>query len=334
MTTAALDRKIARHDQRVASHRVTATAEAASLSVVVVVLVDEPGIIESYSAYRDALDHGGCRVEFVYVLDESKPQALARLKSLAEDEGEPLKVVSLSRWDDEISALQSGVRRASGEIILTLPAILQVEPADLDKVIAAMEHADMAVAQRPAVGKSWLYQLQDRFFHGTLRTLFGRPLRDLVCRVRAYRRATLEEILGFSTQQHFLPILAADRGFRIAAVDVTMRQRVAPHARLGSQLRLLSDTIALFFVLKFVRKPLRFFGAVGLPLLAGGLIFTGILAAGRLLFDMPLADRPALILGVLMIVLGIQIIALGLIGEIIIFASGKRTKEYTVDKIL
>ena len=64
------------------------------------------------------------------------------------------------------------------------------------------------------------------------------------------------------------------------------------------------------------------------------ILFTGALAIGRLLFDMPLADRPALILGVLLIVLGIQTIALGLIGEIIVFASGKRTKEYTVDKIL
>jgi hypothetical protein len=113
-----------------------------------------------------------------------------------------------------------------------------------------------------------------------------------------------------------------------------MRQRAAPRARFGSQLRLLSDTLALFVVLKFVRKPLRFFGAVGLPLLIAGLLFTGALAAGRLFFGMALADRPVLIFGVLMIVLGIQIIALGLIGEIIIFASGKRTREYTVEKIL
>lgn len=339
VTTTALDREARpadRHapgDSKDDSGAMTTKAENQSLSMIVVVLVDEPGIIESYHAYRQALDSGGRRIEFIYVLDESKPRALAGLKQLA-DEGEPLKVVSLSRWDDEIGALQSGVRRASGEIILTLPAVLQVEPDDLDKVIAAVEGADMAAAQRPAFGTSWLYRWQDRLFHGTLRTLFGRPLRDLVCRVRAYRRATLEEILGFSTQQHFLPILAADRGFRINTVDVAVRQNSVPHARFGSQFRLLSDTIALFFVLKFVRKPLRFFGAIGLPLLAGGLVFTGLLAVGRLLFGMPLADRPILILGVLLIVLGIQIIALGLIGEIIIFASGKRTKEYTVDKIV
>jgi len=325
-------------------------AETGSLSVVVVVLVDEPGIVESYLAYRDALLDDGGKVEFIYVLDQSKPKALSALSDLAADDDEPLKVIKLSRWDDEIGALKSAVRRASGDVILTLPAIFQVEPADLSKVVNAVAGpaedriaiegqdavagADMVVAQRPPLGSGWLYRLQDRLFHGALKTLFGRPHRDLVCRVRAYKRATIEEILGFSTQQHFLPILAHDRGFKIDAVDVAIRQSVSPHARFGSQLRLLSDTIALFFVLKFVRKPLRFFGAIGLPLLLTGLLSTGLLAAGRLLFDMPLADRPVLILGVLLIVLGIQTIALGLIGEIIIFASGKRTKEYTVEKII
>lgn len=305
-----------------------------SLSVVVVVLVDEPGIVQSYHAYREALVGDDRSIEFIYVLDESKLKALNDLKALSADDSEPLKVIALSRWDDEIGSLKSAVRRASGDIILTLPAVLQVEPGDLNKVIDAAISADMAVAERPTISTSWLYKLQNRLFHGTLGLLFGRQMHDLVCRVRAYKRAAIEEILGFCTQQHFLPILAHDRGFQIKAVDVTMRQSASPHASVGSQLRLFSDTIALFFVLKFVRKPLRFFGAIGLPFLLFGLLFTSVLAVGRLFFDMQLADRPILILGVLMIVLGIQTIALGLIGEIIIFASGKRTREYTIEKIL
>jgi hypothetical protein len=88
------------------------------------------------------------------------------------------------------------------------------------------------------------------------------------------------------------------------------------------------------FLLRFTKKPLRFFGSIGILVLIPGLLFTGGLAIARLVYEVPLADRPALILGVLMIVLGIQIIALGLIGEIVIFASGKRIKDYTVEKIV
>ncbi len=331
----ALARNVATADDDVVGEPpLPVNARGQSVSVIVVVLVDEPEVVPSYRAYREALKQVGRSVEFIYVLDESKSKALQGLRDIAADDNEPLKVIALSRWDDEIGALKSAVRRASGDIVLTLPAVLQVEPADLNKVIDAAEDTDMAVAERPRLGASRLYQLQDRLFHGTLRLMFGRPMRDLVCRVRAYKRATIEEILGFSTQQHFLPIIAHDRGFKIDAVDVAVRQSASPRARFGSQLRLLSDTIALFFVLKFVRKPLRFFGALGLPLLLVGLLFTTALAIGRLFFDMALADRPILILGVLLIVLGIQTIALGLIGEIIIFASGKRTREYTVEKIL
>ena len=148
---------------------------AATVSVVVVVLVDEPEITSSYHAYRDALDRSGRSVEFIYVLDESKPKALEALKALAADDDEPLKVIALSRFDDEIGALKSAVRRASGDVVLTLPAVLQVEPEDLEKVIEATEKADMAVAERPAFGKSGLYRLQDRLFHGALGFLFGRP---------------------------------------------------------------------------------------------------------------------------------------------------------------
>jgi hypothetical protein len=101
-----------------------------------------------------------------------------------------------------------------------------------------------------------------------------------------------------------------------------------------SRLRLVFEAISLFIVLKFIFKPLRLFGAVGVPILLVGLTYTGILGINRLVFGSPLADRPALILGVLLIVLGIQVIGLGLIAEIIIFASGKRIRDYMIEKIL
>jgi glycosyltransferase involved in cell wall biosynthesis len=121
------------------------TARADKVSVVVVVLVDEPGIVESYRAYRDALEQTDRKIEFIYVLDKSKPKALADLQDLAASDEEPLKVIALSRWDDEIGALKSAIRRASGSIILTLPAIFQVEPSDLEKVVDAAERTDLVV---------------------------------------------------------------------------------------------------------------------------------------------------------------------------------------------
>jgi hypothetical protein len=98
--------------------------------------------------------------------------------------------------------------------------------------------------------------------------------------------------------------------------------------------RLTLDALALYVVLRFLRKPLHFFGAIGVPILATGVVFTGMLAVQRLFLDIPLADRPVLVLSILLIVLGIQVIALGLIGEIIIFASGRRRHDSTVEKVI
>ena len=302
-------------------------ARALPLSVIIPVLRDCPGIEAVHRAYRDILTGHERPLEFIYVLDRAAHaagQALTTLKAA----GEPLTAIVLSRWDGETAALRSGLRHATGEIILTLPPMLQVDPAELPKVLAALPDCDMAAAFRPAA-----HGVESSLFHGLIRALFGRSFKDLACRVRASRRQVLEEVADHSAQQHFLPLLAAARGFRIREVEVQGGTASAGFS-LTSRLRLTLDVLALFMVLKFVRRPLRFFGAFGVPILAAGLLFTSWLALARLAFGVPLADRPALILGVLLIVLGIQVIALGLIGEIIIFASGRRIKDYDIERIV
>ena len=116
--------------------------------------------------------------------------------------------------------------------------------------------------------------------------------------MRACRRAVLEEITGYSAQHHFLPLLAADRSSRIRVVEVRGRLPDQPRGgRLGfvrrwllTPVRMALDVLALYMVLKFIRKPLRFFGAIGVPILFVGTAYTGALGIARLFFGVPLAD--------------------------------------------
>jgi hypothetical protein len=309
------------------------------VSAIIPVLRDEGAVAELHRDYKAALAGQSRQVEFLYVLDRGAHKALAALNAL-KDAGEALTLIVLSRWDGEGAALRSAFQRAQGGIVLLLSAGRQVDPRDVPKVLDGLAGYDMAVAKRAALGRSWRQAVQARLFQWLIRTLFGRMIADPVCRVRACRREVLEEIVGYSVQQHFMPLLAAERGFRIAEIEVRGGQPTADsRSGLGgfsilSRLRLAFEAISLFVVLKFIHKPLRFFGTAGLPILLIGLAYTGYLGFSRLFFGTPLADRPALILGVLLIVLGIQVIALGLIGEIIIYASGKRIKDYTIEKIL
>jgi glycosyltransferase involved in cell wall biosynthesis len=308
------------------------------VSVIIPLLRDEGAIAEAHRAYKAALEGDRFRVEFLYVLDRRSRAALAALTALKQA-GEPLTLIVLSRWDGEGAALRSGFEHARGETVLILPAHPQIDPRDLPKVLERLDHSDMAVATRVTPGNSWFEAVQTRLFQWLVRLLFGHTITDPVCRVRAYRRQVLQEIAGYSVQQHFSPLLAAERGFQIAEVEVRASPPTAGAPRLGgfsvlSRLRLALEALSLYVVLNFIHKPLRFFGTAGLPILLIGLIYTGALGVSRLFFGTPLADRPALILGVLLIVLGIQVIALGLIGEIIIFVAGKRVKDYTIDRIL
>jgi glycosyltransferase involved in cell wall biosynthesis len=325
---------------RSAASPVRSPAVVEVVSAIIPLLHDDAAIAEVHRAYKAALAGDSHQIEFLYVLDRRSHRALAALTALKQS-GEPLTLIVLSRWDGEGAALRSGFERARGDTVLILPASPQVDPRDVPKVLAQLAHSDMAVANRAVLRDSWLEAVQARLFRWLVRLLFGHIITDPVCRVRAYRRQVLEEIAGYSVQQHFSPLLAAERGFQIAEVEVRPSEptagappRLSGFGLLLSRLRLTLEALSLYVVLKFIHKPLRFFGTVGLPVLLIGMVYTAYLGIGRMFFGTALADRPALILGVLLIVLGIQVIALGLIGEIIIFVAGKRIKDYTIERII
>jgi hypothetical protein len=306
----------------------------AGLSAIVPMFQDRSDVVEVYRAYKAAIESLGRPYELIYVLGWRSERALADLKRLKES-GEDGLVLVVGQQVDEAGALLSGFEQAQGEIVLTLPPDLQVEPADIPKVVEELERCEVAVGRRPPTS-SRLRRVQATAFHGLLKLLFGHSFTDLVCRVRAWRRPVIDEIALHGVQPHFLPLLASERGFRIREVEV----RPGSSGREGVKLTLRNrigvalDIFALYLVLKFTKKPLRFFGMIGLPILLLGLLSCAGLAIARLVYGVPLADRPALVLAVLLVVLGIQIIALGLIGELVIFASGRRIKEHSIERIL
>jgi hypothetical protein len=149
------------------------------------------------------------------------------------------------------------------------------------------------------------------------------------------RTEAARELTLYGNQFRFLPLLAQAQGFRIAEVDIRSRPvRDDKKGLLPFDPSLVLDIIAVFFLLRFLRKPFRFFGGFGFAVLLLGVVLTGWLVVGRLFFGVPLVDRPALILTTLMIVLGIQIISVGLIGEIISFTYAKDIKDYRVERLV
>jgi hypothetical protein len=288
--------------------------------------------VDTLRQYRPALDAMGLGYEVLCVVEATAQSAPADLVELARAWPE-LQIFARRPWSGEDAELGTAYKRAKGDLILTLPPWMEVAPAELPKLFERIGEGDMVIANRDAQP---IGGFQQRLLKRAFRLIFGHTVSDVFSRVRLSRRAVLEEVGGFGVRQHFIPAIAAERGYRVVEADVRTAEGTAGSFafRPAGRVSALFDAMTLFVVLKFLRRPLRFFGSIGLPILVAGALLTLALIVGRLFFEMSLADRPALIFGVLMVVLGIQIIAIGLVGEIVIFAGSRHMKQYKVGTII
>lgn len=312
----------------------TATTENIELSVIIPVTERFDGVSELYREYKQAVESTGKTFEFIYVLDGEHPKVLKELNLLQETDS--ITIITLAKWFGETTALNAAFGQASGDVFLTLPAYKQIESNEIPAIIKSLEDCDMVLARRNPRGDSVFNRMQARLFNFLLRFSTDLQINDAGCSVRAFTKNIAEDVQLYGDLHRFFPVIAHQQGYRVIETDVA-QSKADKHRRIyspGLYIRRLLDLLTIFFLIKFTKKPLRFFGLVGTALFTSGLFGTLFLIVQRLFFDMSLADRPALILSSLLVVLGVQIIAIGLIGEIIIFTHAKELKEYKIDKII
>jgi hypothetical protein len=312
-----------------------AAADEGGIAVVVPVAREPADIAASLGRYRDGLLPLGRALRFVVVLDGPQPRAREALLRLR-GEGWPIAILSLMHPMGEAAALTVGLAEAGRAdpdpaAVLTLPAEPLIDPAELPRLVAALAEHDMAVAPRgDATGAFAPTGKLDWW----LRRLFGSSFRDVRSPVRAMRPALAAELSPYGNQHRFLPLLAQAQGFAVGEISARPALPPPTRQRRGPDWSVLLDALTIWFLLRFIKKPFRFFGGFGFALLALGGLATLWLVAARLIWGVPLADRPALILSTLTVVLGLQIISVGLIGEIVTFAHAKELKDYKVDRLV
>ena len=315
----------------------TSLEKSVELSVVVAISERHDDLRELYLQYAKQLSTNGNPYEFIFVLDGPKREALRTLKELKREHPE-IKVITLNRHFGEATALSVGFDKARGSVILTLPSFFQVEPYEVHSLLEKLSEDgnDLVIAWRYSRIDSRFNQAQSWVFHQLTRMLTGMRYHDISCSLRAMKRKVAKEIHLYGDLHPFLPLLAYQRGFKVVEVPVQQSPRDAKRRvyRPGIYVRKLLDILTVFFLFKFTKKPLRFFGLVGSGIFGAGAIITGYLGLYRLLGLGPVAGRPLLILGSLLVVLGLQLFSIGLLGEIIIFTHARKSKEYTIDKML
>jgi hypothetical protein len=266
-------------------------------------------------------------VEFLYVLDGSNAGQADAVTAAAAASGFPTRVFRTARGFGRALALHFGFARAQGRLVVSIPDRFQVEPAAAQDVLRALERgADVVVTRREPRGDALLNRIQSRVFHGLVRRISGQSFRDLTCEMRGFRTEVARRLELYGDLHRFIPVLAVRQGFSVVEIPVPQREedRTLRVFVPGVYARRLLDVLHVLFLTRFTSKPLRFFGLLGLLLAGAGGIITGVLGVQRILGWTSLADRPLLLLGVLLIVLGVQVVSIGLIGEIVLFLSPRR----------
>ena len=298
------------------------------VSVIVPITERPEDLVGLYQEYSAPLAESGRSYEFIFVAEPWGRRMTEPLLELA-SQGQPIRVLQVGQTMGEAALLRLAANHCHAPVVLTLPAYRRVRASALgDLIQGLLEGADVVTARRWPRHDPWFNRLQGWVFHRLLGSFTRFRLRDVACGVRAMRRDVLLQLPLYGDFFRFLPLLAAREGYVVKELPVPQHEGDTS-TRLygpGIYLRRVIDLLGLFFLLRFTEKPLRFFGLLG-SLLAtiGGLVLAVLLY--QRLHGQGIADRPLLLLGVLLLVLGIQAVALGLVGEIIVHlhASGRRS---------
>jgi glycosyltransferase involved in cell wall biosynthesis len=281
---------------------------------------------------RAALDDGGLDYEVIFVDDGSTDGSFELLKALHEEDPR-VAVIRFRRNHGQTAAFAAGFDHAQGRYIVTLDADRQNDPADIPSLLARIEEGDCEVVN------GWRENRQDpllmrripsRIANWLIATTSGVKLRDRGCSLRMFRADVVQELHLYGEMHRFIPEMCSFAGFRLCQVPVNHRARVAGVSKYGISrtFRVIVDLFTILFLRKYSDRPMHLFGNIGIPMggigflmllaLAFSKIWAGITGGWEGFHTYQIGERPLLLLGVLLVILGVQFIGMGLLAELIV----------------
>ena len=293
-----------------------------NVSVVIPIYNEEANVAELVARVGAAMQRTGKSFELICVDDGSRDGSAAALEALAA-ERPWLKPLYLIRNYGQSAALQAGFDAAQGEIIVTLDGDLQNEPDDVPALLQILD-------ERPEVDviSGWRKERQDRTVsrklpsaaaNAVISRVTGVKLHDYGCALKLYRADVIRGLRLYGELHRFIPALAAEVGANIIEVPVRHHARTRGESKYGIDrtFRVLLDLLWIKFLMRFLHRPLQAFGGAGLALGAVGFLILAWLTYEKLALGEEIGGRPLLLLGVLLALIGVQLVATGLIGELL-----------------
>jgi glycosyltransferase involved in cell wall biosynthesis len=309
-----------------------------TLSVVIPVYNEEESIRLLYEKLKASLDLLQKEYEILFIDDGSTDRTLSILEEL-QAKDKHLIALSLRRNFGQTAAFAAGFDFARGDIVVTMDGDLQNDPADIPKLIEKIKDHDLV--------SGWRKKRKDPFFTRRLPSMAanwlisnvtGVKLHDYGCSLKAYRRDVIKNLKLYGEMHRFIPAVASWYGVRVAEVETIHHPRMHGKSKYGISrtMKVVLDLITVKFLQSFSTKPIQFFGPVGIASGFLGFLILFYLSIDKLFFGKDIGARPLLLLGALLVIVGIQLIGMGLIGEMLVrvYHESQRKPIYVIKKIL
>jgi len=289
------------------------------LSLVVPAFNEEESLRELHGSLQTLLSDTGLVGEIVYVDDGSSDGSLEILQELHRADPEHVKVLSFRRNQGKSAALAAAFQVVRGPFVVTLDADLQDDPTEVPRLLQALrEGADLVCGWKRERRDPWTKRLPSKLFNRVTGFLSGVRLHDFNTGLKAYRLDVVQTVNIYGELHRFVPVLAAWEGFRVGEIAVRHHPRKYGQSKFGAKrfLHGFFDLVTVMFLTRRGRSPLYFFGAIALVFFLGGLAIDGTFLV-RWMLGEGMRVRPLLLLGIGLIIVGIQIGSMGLLAEML-----------------
>jgi len=309
-----------------------------SVSIVIPVFEEEESLPHLYESIKSVMDRLPNKYEIVFIDDGSKDGSLKVLEGFQKKD-DKVVVVSFRRNFGQTAAMAAGFEYAEGDIIITMDADLQNDPEDIPKLLEKIKDHDVVSGWRKNRKDKFISRrLPSKIANGLISKVTGVSLHDYGCTLKAYRKEVIKNVKLYGEMHRFIPAIASWVGASITEVETNHHARRFGQSKYGISrtIRVVLDLITVKFLQSFSTRPIHAFGPGGLILGFIGFLIALYLSFEKIVLGQDIGTRPLLFLAVMLIILGVQLVIMGLLGEMLarVYHESQGKPIFTVKKVL
>ena len=300
------------------------------ISIVIPLFNEEESIIPLSHEIRKSISRLNTNYEVILIDDGSTDSSLQKLKEITKTDNR-FKYLSFRKNYGKSASLHIGFKAATGDVVVTMDADLQDDPQEIPSLLKKLDEGyDLCSGWKKKRQDPFIKKISSKFFNYVTRVISGIKIHDFNCGLKAYRKEVVESVKVYGELHRYIPVLAKWQGYKITEIPVMHHPRRYGKTKFGISrfFKGFIDLVTVTFVTRYIKRPMHFFGFLGALSSFLGTIILGYLTI-LWIQGHPLSNRPMLFLGMLLIIVGVQLFAVGLLGEVIVH-NAMDDREYVI----